>query len=564
MDADLSRRDLLGRALAVGAGAVLLPAIQAPAAAADEATETARGIVFDDDAGTGKRSAGSKGIEGVLVSNGRDVVRTDAAGKYALPVKDGDVIFVIKPAGWMTPLNEYNLPTFYYFHRPAGSPQWKPKNWQDLDPIWFYKGSKPTGPLPASIDFPLRRREELDEFKVVIFGDTQISHDRQIEWMSRDTLAELVGTSGVAFGLSLGDLVNVGLCYLFEPLNQMQAKTGFPWYVVPGNHDQNLVTPNDELADEQFRSVYGPTTYAFEYGPVSFLMIENIMRRPFSKLSEPATQPATGRPAGDDYGCGLREDQWQFVENYLKTVPKDRQLVLCMHIPLTGEGADEKAFAKRLLGLLNGRPHTLSMSGHTHIQRHSFLGADRGFAGPGTHHHFNSICVRGDGYRGMFDELRIPTCQACDGTPNGYSFITFTKTGYAIRYKPSRQPTDYQMNVFVPPRIKSKNVTTTAVQANVFAGSERSVVRMRVNGGSWQPMKLTPQFDPSITWVLEAQNKPESWLGSKYTHSDAPQSFHIWEAEIGTKIPVGTHVLEVESQDMFGQVDHATTLFRVV
>ena len=480
---DLSRRELLTGALAVGAGSILHSASEASAKTDDGATEIARGIVFDDATGDGKRIATSKGIEGVLVSNGHDVVKTDSSGKYSIPAKDGDVIFVIEPAGWMTPLSQYNLPTSHYFHRPTGSPQWRPANAEQLDPIWFYKGSKPTGPLPASIDFPLRRRAEPDEFKVVVFGDTQISHDRQIEWMSRDTLAELVNAPGVAFGLSLGDLVNVGLCYLFDPLNQLQAKTGFPWYVIPGNHDQNLVTPNDELADEQFRSVYGPTTYAFDYGPVSFLMLENIMRRPFTKLDKADAAPGTGKPAGDDYSCGLRDDQWQFVENYLKHVPKDRQLVLCMHIPLTGESADEKSFAKRLLGLLSGRPHTLSMSGHTHIQRHSFLSADHGFAGPGTHHHFNSICVRGDGYRGMFDELRIPTCQACDGTPNGYSYITFTKTSYSIRYKPSRQAADYQMNVFVAARVKAKQLAETIVQANVFAGSEKSIVRMRVNEG---------------------------------------------------------------------------------
>ena len=76
-------------------------------------------------------------------------------------------------------------------------------------------------------------------------------------------------------------------------------------------------------------------------------------------------------------------------------------------------------------------------------------------------------------------------------------------------------------------------------------------------------MKLAPGPDPSITWVLEAQNKPESWLGSKYTHDTVSDSQHIWAAPLATTLTAGTHIVEVESKDMFGQVDRATSLFRV-
>ena len=164
----------------------------------------------------------------------------------------------------------------------------------------------------------------------------------------------------------------------------------------------------------------------------------------------------------------------------------------------------------------------------------------------------------------MFDELKIPTCQAEDGTPAGYSYISFTKTGYSIRYKPSRHPADHQMNVFVPAVLKPQDIASTKVLANVFAGSQRTIVRMRVNGGEWQTMTLNPQPDPSISWVLAAEKSPESWLGSKYNPKDKPaNAFHIWEAQLPANLKSGTHTLQVEAVDMFGQKDAKATFFRV-
>ena len=65
----------------------------------------ASGVVFEDGGrnGAGARP-GDPGIAGVLVSNGREVVTTDADGRWRLPVVDGDSIFVIKPPNWSTPL----------------------------------------------------------------------------------------------------------------------------------------------------------------------------------------------------------------------------------------------------------------------------------------------------------------------------------------------------------------------------------------------------------------------------------------------------------------------------
>jgi hypothetical protein len=50
------------------------------------------------------------------------VVKTDANGRYTVPIEDSATIFVIKPTGYAVPVNEQMLPRFCYIHQPNGSP----------------------------------------------------------------------------------------------------------------------------------------------------------------------------------------------------------------------------------------------------------------------------------------------------------------------------------------------------------------------------------------------------------------------------------------------------------
>src|SRR5690606_13349704 len=108
--------------------------------------------VFNDTNNDGQRNRRESGVAGVAISNGIDVILTDAQGRYTLPVGEDNIIFVIKPSGYAVPVGENNLPKYYHIHKPQGSPQLK------------YGGVSPTGPLPKSVDFPLVQKEESSEF----------------------------------------------------------------------------------------------------------------------------------------------------------------------------------------------------------------------------------------------------------------------------------------------------------------------------------------------------------------------------------------------------------------
>jgi hypothetical protein len=76
----------------------------------------ARGVVFEDRHGDGRRRAGNPGIPGVMVSNGRDVALTDIDGGWSLPVEPGGGIFVVKPPQWTIPTLLGSVPRFSYLH----------------------------------------------------------------------------------------------------------------------------------------------------------------------------------------------------------------------------------------------------------------------------------------------------------------------------------------------------------------------------------------------------------------------------------------------------------------
>lgn len=481
----------------------------------------ANGRVFHDANGDGLWNDGEPGIGGVKVSNGHDVRITGEDGTWSIPVDDDSIVFVIKPPHWMTPVTENRIPKFHYIHKPKGSPQLEAA------------GVAPTGRLPESIDFPLTPQNEPERFSVVLFGDTQARGLREVNFVTHDVVEELIGTDA-KFGISLGDIVADDV-ELFDEINASIAQIGIPWYNTFGNHDNNRGAADDVHSDETFERVYGPGTYAFEYAHAVFIILDDVYFEPSGK-----------------YRGRLTGRQSMFLENYLATVPKDRLVTLHMHIPLVG--VQNKADVYRLL---KDFPHTVSVSGHTHETMQFFETADNGWFGPEPHHHFVNATVCGSWWCGTFDELGIPHATMNDGAPNGYSFLMVDGNRYTIRFKAARRPDDYQMNIYVPDDVNAGEAARTEVLVNVFAGSDRSTVRMRLGTGEWIPMRQTETVDPECL-RMHRQNEflNEEIFGWKMDYPS--ETRHMWKATLPENPPSGTHTLLVETTDMFGQtyVDH--------
>lgn len=502
-----------------------------------QAQELAKGYVYEDLNQNGKKDRRETGLSGVGVSNGQEVVSTDAKGYYEIPVSNGQLVFVIKPSGYQVSLDELNRPQFFYIHKPEGSPQLK------------YAGSTPTGPLPQEINFGLTPKAESEEFTALIFGDPQPYNLEEVDFFDRGIVQEVEGIQNVAFGLSLGDLVGDDLD-LFTPYAKAVAKVGLPWYNVMGNHDENYDVDRDELADETFEAHFGPSTYAFNVGKVHFIVLDDIL------WPDPRD--------GQGYWGGMRPDQLDFVENDLKLVPKDHLIVISMHIPLSEEGdsfRDEDR--QRLFDLLADYPHTFSMSAHTHLQKQDYFAKEDGWRQDKPHHHYNVGTTSGDWYKGVLDANGVPVSTMRDGTPKGYALLDFKGNEYQVRYQVAGKPAAYQMEIFAPKLIKKDLRTTAGIFVNFFMGSQGDEVKYKIGNGEWRKMNQIQEVDPAYLVDLLEWDTTEELIPGKRP-SNAQPSRHLWRAPMPVNLPAGEHQITIETTDRYGKTHTGTRMVRVV
>ena len=517
------KKFIVGLALLIGVGSF--------------AQQTVTGYVYEDLNENGKKDRREKGIPQVAVTNGVEVVLTNDKGRYELPIGQDDIISVIKPSGYAVPADENNLPQFFYIHKPQGSP--------DLE----FAGVAPTGKLPRSVDFGLIPSRESEKFTALIFGDPQPYTIEEVEYFARGIVADLGNVEHIPFGLSLGDLVGDDLD-LFNPYIEAVKEVGIPWYNVLGNHDLNFDVEDDKLSDETFKAHFGPANYAFNYGKVHFLVLDDVLY----------PDPRDGR----GYWGGFREDQLQFVENNLKFVPKDHLIVLAFHIPISEPHGDpfRDADREKLFELLKDYPNTLSLSAHTHLQKHDFMKKEDGWQQSEPHHHYNVGTTSGDWYSGVLDENGVPVSTMRDGTPKGYAFLHFDGNEYTIDYKVAGESEDYRMKVFMPQVVAKGRGTGAGIYVNYFLGGEKDKVSYRVGDGSWKEMRKVEEHDPLYVREVMAWDDTDELMPGRRA-SNPVLSTHLWRGSIPTNLTAGVHQVEITVEDMFGREFRQTTTYRL-
>ncbi|MGF1456819.1 MAG: calcineurin-like phosphoesterase C-terminal domain-containing protein [Alphaproteobacteria bacterium] len=486
------------------------------------------GAVFHDRNRDGKRQEAEPGVAEVLVSNGRDVVRTNRQGIYRLPARSDMSVSVVQPRGWRTPTDENWVPQFAYEHKPGGSPK-----------AFRFGGLEPTGPLPEAVNFPLVPAPEHDRFSCAVLGDTQAYSNAEISHV-RDTVIDDLADrrdGQIDCLLFLGDVVGDDLG-LIPRMAEVTGSLGVPQYWVHGNHDFDFDADRDADSTDTWRRLWGPAYYAFEMGDAVFIALDNVV---YPCGEEDAKRPGREYCVEGNrkrYNGRVPEPQMIWLRNLVNALPADKRIILAHHIPFVSF-VDQSSVTHQtdnvteIHALLEGRK-ALSLSGHTHtIENHQ----------PGDHYHgwseavgvetlpFPHIvagAVSGGWWHGDFDVDGAPMALQRLGGPRGWLDLTFSgsdfvDTYYATNLAPDRRmwlglntpgfrswferimawrAEDRETRDPVPPRtiadLPDPKILTLEdlyggvyLTANVWNGSSASTVTVQINDGRAVPMIRT-------------------------------------------------------------------------
>lgn len=427
--------------------------------------------VFEDTNRNAIYDKGEKRVSKALVSNGVDVVSTNAKGLCLLKAQIGQSIFPILASDYQYANDSSRIGNANFLY---------------LDPMHVY-------PDTVYLDIPLLKNKRLiDRFKMGAIGDVQVDNEEELGYAAKSIFTELQQREDLAFNVFLGDLVNDNM-RLFSPIKGIMNRLSVPSWTIVGNHDRNVETPG--AMNDIFNRTFGADSYAFNFGGVHFVMLNNVF--------------ATGK---NSYEGRVSADQMTFLANDLKYVPKHTTVVISQHIPL--------AFThnrKELLALLDGYDNVLVLTGHTHTVNRFFYNSTR-------IHELGVGATCGNWWRGEKDAFGVPEALMQCGTPRGYFTVAFDKGKYEFRYKGVGMDAQHQMSL---EQREDKLVT------NIYGGSDSTTVMVQIEGGAWLPMEAAPQVDLRVNAIVEKnQSKVFPTAGSTANPLRKRASQQLWQITV--------------------------------
>ena len=488
--------------------------------------------MFADENNDGIYNKGEKLLEGVAVSNQKEVVLTNKKGQYKISLRDGAFLYVVKPRGYQVKLDSLNLPHHYYYHHTKGAPG-----------HLKYAGIEETGKAPRKIDFPLYPQKENNTFRLLALGDPQTPDDITLDYFRDGTVSDMFRHKA-DFYMVHGDVADDFLD-IYRREKTIVSTLGIPGYHVPGNHDVNYRSTNQENNFETFRKEYGPDYYSFNYGDVHFIVLNNINYQGWNN-----EENKQGKYTGD-----VDREQLEWLKNDLAIVPKNSLIVINSHIPFIQEHTNEQTI-KEIHKLLSSRPKVLSLSGHLHTVHTYRLEEETFWNYPGEHEGVNVGATCGSWWSNPKDENGIPVSTCRDGSPRGYFVFDFEGADYSYDFIPIHYHDDFQIRISQPlGRIKQEESDNLEIIANWFIGKPHQKVEVSIDGGEAAIMQNYTGIDPFYESTLDIRATDPVWPPK------SAKSKHMWKVVSPAKLSKGMHRIEVRAYGEKGKVFKA---FKVV
>ncbi|WP_166971306.1 calcineurin-like phosphoesterase C-terminal domain-containing protein [Brevibacterium atlanticum] len=536
------------------------------------------GQVFDDVNENSKLDGDEKGVAGVAVSNGIDVVQTDGEGRYELPVRDNMTVSITQPAGWQVPVDEDKVAQFSYNHLPEGSGDLK------------YGGIEPTGETPKAVNFPMieSKASAASAQNCPIAADTQ-GYDKTEMGYARDgAVGDLADRNdyGACGVLLLGDNVGDDLS-LNDELRDIYSQTNGPVRVAPGNHDQDYDAVDDAHALDTFRDQFGPDHFSYDVGKTHFVVLDSIEYE--------------GKANNRKYKENITDEQLTWLANDLKNVPKNAQVVIATHAPILTHKEVVVDNAKAFYDVIADYPNAVTIGGHTHTQENLVAGETRKeWAEAGIEKLPNTQivagAVSGDWYSGGLNADGLPYSFTQDGSEPGVLTLEFDGASRSERYTVRNESDDHQLLLGVnspewrdwaqkaqdwqdadkegtaPEAISERVVTRddlkqgqTWLTSSFLAGTSDARVEVSFDGTSPKQSEHTqPGKGEALAKGWEYTDPYTASQNLRTSGNVGQSSSHLWRTAIPSDLDLGTHTAEVTGTDRYGRDFTQTVRFTVV
>ena len=309
---------------------------------------------------SGRVTCGGSGLAGVAVSDGVEVVLTDADGYYALTsAKKNGYVFYTLPGGYEPSLQDGFMPLF----------------WAKLD--------APDTDVAEVHDFELRRVD--NDKHIMIFGaDTHLARRGSDRALFKNGLLACLkkevsqADDTPVYSMILGDLTwdvfwtqnNYDLDDFMADMKSWDYPA--PLWPVIGNHDHDPSVPagsnTDFEAAAAWRDIVCPNYYSFNLGKIHYVVLDDINYLNEAVAGEEYSDGVVG---SRNYRGVVNEEQMAWLRKDLALVNNETPVVLCLHIPAWGISNSFGYYARldntySLCSALKNYSNVHIVSGHTH------------------------------------------------------------------------------------------------------------------------------------------------------------------------------------------------------
>lgn len=363
-------------------------------------------------------SSAGKGVPGVVVSDGYEVVQTDADGVYQFKSnKSHGYVFISVPSG-------------YEVAAKGVLPQ-------------FHKQFTKSRSEVEKIDFSLAKVSGQDNHRMLVFGDIHLAARTNDATQFREFVSDVntylaANSDKRTYALTLGDMTWELYWYtnkygFEEYIKDANNIKGIQIFHTIGNHDHEMAEgiAGDFDTVKKYKKMIAPTYYSFNIGKVHYIVMDDIECK----------NTGAGNADSRKYVDALVQEQLEWLKKDLAFVTKDTPLVIAMHAPVynDSEGAsldNTSAFED----IVKDYPMTHIWTGHTH----KMYNVDKASSKKIFEHNAGAVCATWWWTGNYTKGIHV----AQDGAPGGYSVVNVTGTDFNWQFKSTYHSLDHQFRTY--------------------------------------------------------------------------------------------------------------------